>query len=97
MWLFSFWLFAIAVLGNIVGAKAMKFGLSWWAYVFPNVGFMLGTNALGRELASPAILWIASVITILLVAIWMVAAVGCVRAVWTGNIVAPGKDEDKNI
>lgn len=97
MWLSSFFLFGIAVVGNALGAREMAFTLSWWAYIFPNVGFMLGTNAIGRELESPAILWIASAITILLVAIWLVSAIACVRAVWQGQIVCPGKDEDKDL
>lgn len=97
MWLFSFWIFCIAVLGNLSGAKEMRFGLSWWAFIFPNVGFMLGTNAIGQELESEGILWVASAVTICLVAIWLVSAVGCVRAVHSGSIVWPGKDEDKDV
>jgi tellurite resistance protein TehA-like permease len=97
MWLFSFWMFGIAVVGNVYGVKNIKFGLSWWAFIFPNVGFMLGTNAIGQELESEGILWVASAITVCLVAIWLVSAVGCIRAVWTGRIVWPGKDEDKDV
>jgi tellurite resistance protein TehA-like permease len=97
MWLFSFWMFVIAVVGNVWGIKNIKFGLSWWAFIFPNVGFMLGTTAIGQELESEGILWVASAITIGLVAIWLVSAAGCVRAVWTRRIVWPGKDEDKDV
>jgi C4-dicarboxylate transporter/malic acid transport protein len=97
MWLFSFWMFAIAVVGNLWEVRKIKFGLSWWAFIFPNVGFMLGTSAIGKELESEGIRWVASAITIGLVAIWLVGAVGCIRAVWTGNIVWPGKDEDKDV
>jgi tellurite resistance protein TehA-like permease len=94
MYLFSFWLFVLAVLAN---ARRMSFKLTWWAFIFPNVGFMLATNALGKELDSPAILWLASVLTIGLVGIWLVCVVGCVRAVWRGDIVGEGKDEDKDL
>jgi C4-dicarboxylate transporter/malic acid transport protein len=98
MWLFAFWLFSLALLANIGAAvKGMEFKLSWWAFIFPNVGFMLGTSVMGRELESEAILWIASVMTVGLVGIWVVAAVGCVRAVWRGQIVWPGRDEDKDL
>jgi C4-dicarboxylate transporter/malic acid transport protein len=97
MWLMSFWLFAIAVLGNASLVGTMPFALTWWAFIFPNVGFMLATSMIGRELESEAVLWIASVLTILLVAIWVVSALGCVRAVWMGKIVWPGKDEDKDL
>jgi tellurite resistance protein TehA-like permease len=97
MWLFSFWIFAIAVLGNASVASKMPFALTWWALIFPNVGFMLATSMLGKELDSPAMLWIASVLTILLVAVWLVSVVSCIRAVWLRKIVWPGKDEDKNL
>jgi C4-dicarboxylate transporter/malic acid transport protein len=97
MWLFAFFLFAVAFVANLLAARKMRFGLSWWAFIFPNVGFMLATNAIGRELESEAVLWVASVLTILLVAMWLVSAIGCVRAVWMGQIVWPGKDEDKDV
>ncbi|KAH4201686.1 hypothetical protein HBI26_191750 [Parastagonospora nodorum] len=97
MWLFAFFLFAVALVANLLAARKMRFGLSWWAFIFPNVGFMLATNAMGRELESEAILWVASVLTILLVTMWLISAIACIRAVWTGQIVWPGKDEDKDV
>jgi tellurite resistance protein TehA-like permease len=96
LWLFAFWLFAIAVLGNVSVVGRMAFSLSWWAFIFPNVGFTLSTSMIGQELESEAILWVASGMTALLVAIWLVSAVGCIRSVWKGAIVWPGKDEDKD-
>jgi C4-dicarboxylate transporter/malic acid transport protein len=97
MWLFAFWLFALAVVGNILAAHKMPFSLSWWALVFPNVGFMLATSMIGKELESAGVLWVASALTIGLVAIWGVSLVACVRAVVRGDIVGPGKDEDKDL
>ncbi|KAH7385850.1 voltage-dependent anion channel [Pyrenochaeta sp. MPI-SDFR-AT-0127] len=95
LWLFAFWLFAIAFLANISVIGKMPFSLTWWAFIFPNVGFTIATSTIGRELESEAILWVASVMTILLVAIWFVSAIGCCMAVWQGKIVWPGRDEDK--
>jgi tellurite resistance protein TehA-like permease len=97
MWLFAFWMFCLALLANVSAIKRMQFKLSWWAFIFPNVGFMLSTSVIGTELESPAILWIASALTVGLVGIWLVAAVGCVLAVWRGRIVWPGRDEDKDL
>jgi tellurite resistance protein TehA-like permease len=97
MYLFSVWLFALAVLGNVSVIGKMPFSLSWWAFIFPNVGFTLATGAIGKELESEPILWIASGLTVALVVVWLVAAVGCIRAVWRGEIVWPGKDEDKDV
>jgi tellurite resistance protein TehA-like permease len=96
LYVFSFWLFAIAFLGNVGVVGRMPFSLTWWAFIFPNVGFTLSTSVLGKELESEGILWVASVMTILLVLIWLVTVVGCVRAVWKRQIVWPGRDEDRN-
>jgi tellurite resistance protein TehA-like permease len=96
LWIFTFWAFAIAFLGNLAVAGSMPFSLTWWAFIFPNVGFTLATIMIGRELASEGILWVGSLMTISLAIIWCIAAVGCVRAVWLGHIMWPGKDEDKN-
>lgn len=95
LWLFAFWLFAIAFVANVSIIGKMPFALTWWAFIFPNVGFTVSTSMIGKELGSDTILWIASVMTVLLVLIWLVSAVACVKAVWTGQIVWPGKDEDK--
>lgn len=95
VWLFAFWLFAIAFLANVSVIGKMPFSLTWWAFIFPNVGFTVSTSMIGKDLESEPILWIASIMTILLVAIWLVSVVGCVKAVWNGTILWPGKDEDK--
>jgi tellurite resistance protein TehA-like permease len=96
LYVFSFWLFAIAFLGNVGVVGRMPFSLTWWAFIFPNVGFTLSTSVLGKELESEGILWVASVMTIMLVMIWLVTVVGCVRAVWKRQILWPGRDEGRN-
>jgi tellurite resistance protein TehA-like permease len=96
LWIFAFWLFAVAFLSNISVMGRMTFSLTWWAFIFPNVGFTLSTSMIGQELGSEAILWVASIMTVLLVSIWLISAAGCVRAVWKGTIVWPGRDEDKD-
>lgn len=96
LWLFSFWVFAIAVVANVSVVGKMQFALTWWAFIFPNVGFTLSTVVLGRELGSEGILWVGSAMTVLLVGMWGVAFVGCVRAVWLKRIVWPGRDEDRD-
>jgi tellurite resistance protein TehA-like permease len=96
LWLFAFWLFAIALLANIGAVGKMPFSLTWWAFIFPNVGFTLSTSMIGRELESEVVLWVASVMTVLLVAIWLMSVIGCVKAVWRGSVVWPGRDEDRD-
>ncbi|KAI1139620.1 voltage-dependent anion channel [Hypoxylon sp. FL0543] len=101
LWLFAFWLFAVALVANIPAMvpvrrwrPRMAFCLSWWAIIFPNVGFTIATIMIGEELQSNAILWVATVMTILLFAAWLMDLGLHVKAVATGQIMWPGKDED---
>jgi len=97
LWLFTFWLFSIAVLACLSGIKKMRFTLSWWAFVFPNVGFTIATIEIGQELQSEGILWVGSIMSIFVVMIWLVCVVSCVRAVVMKRIMWPGMDEDKDM
>lgn len=81
LWLFTFWLFAIALVAHlpIMISKCcnsrphpqMRFTLPWWALIFPNVGFTIATIYIGEELESDAIAWIATVMTALVFAAWL--------------------------
>ncbi|KAF5023651.1 hypothetical protein F66182_4296 [Fusarium sp. NRRL 66182] len=81
LWLFTFWLFAIAVvahvpilvskLGGDKSGPQMSFTLPWWAIVFPNVGFTIATGYIGEELESNAIDWVATVMTVFVFAAWL--------------------------
>jgi tellurite resistance protein TehA-like permease len=97
MWGFAVWLCVFAIGANVLVARKMRFALAWWAFVFPNVGLVIATGMIGRELECEPLLWVASGMTVGVVVMWFVAAVGCVRAVWRGEIVWPGKDEDKDL
>jgi C4-dicarboxylate transporter/malic acid transport protein len=81
LWLFTFWLFAIALVSHLpiiiskcrsdMPGAQMSFTLPWWAIVFPNVGFTIGTIYIGEELESSAIAWVATVMTVLVFAAWL--------------------------
>lgn len=83
LWLFTFWLFAIALVAHVPilmskfdGKKnhmsqQMSFTLPWWAIVFPNVGFTIATIYIGQELESDAIAWVATIMTVLVFAAWL--------------------------
>jgi tellurite resistance protein TehA-like permease len=97
LWVFGFFLFSIAFLGCLEQIPKIGFTLSWWAFVFPNIGFTLATINIGRQLKSEGILWVTSVATILLVAVWLFTLGALIRAVWIRRIMWPGRDEDKDI
>ena len=72
----------------------MWFHLSWWSFIFPNTGFIIAAISIGQAIESKAILWTASVATVLQVAAWLGVGVAHTRAVWRKDICWPGKDED---
>lgn len=95
LWTFGFWFFCVSLVAVLAGVKKMTFHLVWWALVFPNIALALATARIGEELESDGIMWIASVMTILLVAAWIFVIILNVRAVIRGDIMMPGKDEDR--
>lgn len=67
----------------------------WWAFVFPNVSFTIATIRIGEQFESEGILWVGSMMTVLLVGMWIFVFACHVRAVLRKDILMPGKDEDK--
>lgn len=95
LWALSFWFFSLTVLAILTCLRELSFHLTWWTFVFPNTGFVLATIEIGRAIESDAILIVGSVLTVVMVCLWLFVA-GChVRAVLRGDILWPGKDEDK--
>ncbi|GAB1318240.1 Voltage-dependent anion channel-domain-containing protein [Madurella fahalii] len=95
LWGLSFWFFASATAAVAVGMPDRKFHLSWWSFVFPNVGFTLASMRMGTALGSEGLLWFSTVMTVLLFLGWVFVAFRCIRAVYKREIVWPGHDEDE--
>lgn len=95
--LFAFWFFCISTIAVATGIRRMTFTLNWWAFIFPNAGLTLATIQIGGALNSAGIRGVASALTILLVILWLAVAALCVKAVWKGELLWPGKDEDKTM
>ena len=99
LWLVTFWLFAIALVAHvpILMSKCfnnkmskpphMSFSLSWWAIVFPNVGFTIATIYIGEELESNAIAWVATVMTVLVFAAWLMDLFLHLRSIFQKRIM----------
>ncbi|KAK7973888.1 hypothetical protein PG989_015736 [Apiospora arundinis] len=95
VWLVGFWFFAQAAVSTLRGARKMRFTLSWWAFIFPNAGLTMGMAQIGNSIGSRRIRnWVVPAATVVLVAVWLLVAVMNVRAVWRGDVLWPGKDED---
>ncbi|KAI0206716.1 voltage-dependent anion channel [Astrocystis sublimbata] len=94
IWFLSLWFFCIAVVANLAVWREMSFRLNWYAFIFPNVGNTIAVITIGKNLESPGLLGVGSGMTVLLVIGWILIVINHVRAVWTGQILADGKDED---
>ena len=73
----------------------MSFHLVWYAFIFPNVGFTLAVIKIGEKLLSPAIQWVGSIMTIILIAMWLFVMALHFRATVNRQIMMPTVDEDK--
>lgn len=96
LWILAFWFFSISLVAVVTGLRTgkMMFHLSWYCFVFPNVGFTIALIDIGGALESEAIKWVGSVMTVLLVAIWLFVLFNHGRAVLRKEIMWPGRDED---
>lgn len=95
--LFSFWFFCISTIAVVTGLRRMSFTLNWWAFIFPNAGLTLAAIQTAKALDSDGIRGVCSALTVMLVVMWLLVAVLCIKAVWKGEMLWPGKDEDKTM
>lgn len=96
LWGLSFWFFTSALMAVVAGMPDRKFHLSWWSFVFPNAGFTISTIRVGGAVDSEGLLWFSTVMTIVLVVVWLFIAWRCAYAVVQREIVWPGHDEDSD-
>jgi tellurite resistance protein TehA-like permease len=94
IWSLSLFFFGIGLIAILLGIKEMRFKLNWWALVFPNVGFTIAVIQIGKVLQSEGVKWVGSIMTILLVMLYLFVLTMHVRAIWSGQIMWDGRDED---
>lgn len=92
-WLLSFWFFALACVSVITAGKT-RFTMQWWSFVFPQVALCTAGLTIGGAYGSPAVEWVFTVFTVILVGVWLFVAVAHVRAVIKKQVLWPGMDED---
>lgn len=95
---FTAWLCLFASVSILIGVFAggkpgsqMTFSLSWFAFVFPNVGFTIGTFLLAEEFESEALKIVTAVMTVILTIGVVLLWYGAIRAVIKGYIMMPGE------
>ncbi|KAF3926097.1 hypothetical protein ABW20_dc0110273 [Dactylellina cionopaga] len=73
------------------------FHLSWWAFLFPNTGFIGATILLGEIFSSTGFKWFGTAMVIVECAVWIMLMVQTPLAVWRGRLMVPGKGEDADV
>ncbi|CAI6332870.1 unnamed protein product [Periconia digitata] len=96
IWALAFWFFCIALVATLQTVKQMSFKCVWYAMIFPNVGLTIALIQIGKQLLSPAIQWITSIMTIILIGLWLFVMVAHARAVVQKQVMMPGLDEDND-
>ncbi|MEI6386861.1 MAG: hypothetical protein WCQ50_09505 [Spirochaetota bacterium] len=81
-------LLAILVIGRGFKAMRAQFGLPWWAMTFPLGAFAVSTGALGKLLGTSLFDPILVGLTVLLLIVWTVVAIGTLRGIGNGTIFA---------
>ena len=96
VWCFAFFLFCLAFVAVISGAMTgeLCFHLTWYSFVFPQVGLAHATFSIGKAINSAAIIWVATVLSSIITIVYFVVLLANIRAVWKRQILWPGKDED---
>ncbi|KAE8362900.1 voltage-dependent anion channel [Aspergillus caelatus] len=95
LWAIAFFCLCIAIASVLAlcklcgGTGVPGMSLPYWSMVFPNTGFVIATIRIGQVLQSEAVLWVAAAMTILQVAIWLIASVATIWAVWTRRMLWP--------
>lgn len=96
IWCLAFWWFCISLGTILLDVRQIGFSLVWYSMIFPNVGLTLATIDIGLALESEPITWIGSAITIILVILYIFIFSRHILALYRGEILWPGKDEDKD-
>jgi C4-dicarboxylate transporter/malic acid transport protein len=97
LWGLSFWFFAISLIAVLACTRQLTFHLNWWAFIFPNVGFTIATIDIGEMLQSQGLQWVGSIMSAILVIMYIFVGSNHVRALTRREILWPGKDEDIHV
>lgn len=92
------WLFLVSVAAHFSSASrgSLDFSMTWYSFVFPNTGLLTATFAIAGAVDSPAIEWVGSIMTIILIIVWLFVFLMMIRAVWNRQILWPQKQEDRD-
>lgn len=94
IWSSAFWFFCLAVASCLMCWRVISFSMSWYAFIFPNVGFTIATINIGQAFESTAVEWVGTAMTLMLITTYLFVFCCHMRALIRRDVVAEGKDED---
>lgn len=93
LWALSLWWFGIATVAVIM-SPPRYFHLGCWATVFPNVGFVLASISIAKEIGNESVLWVTTGMSIVIFLVYVFVFYQNARAVVVQDIMYEGHDED---
>ncbi|MCJ1310788.1 hypothetical protein MMC25_004455 [Agyrium rufum] len=97
LWGLAIWFFIISCGAHYscIGHNGgLKFGMTWYSFVFPNAAMATSTFAIGKVFKSKAIQVVGGAMTIILVGAWIVIGYCMIVAIIKKDILWPQKGED---
>jgi len=85
MWGFGLVWFFFA-LAAILNRQRFPFNMGWWGFTFPTGVFAMSTMALGEKLPSAFFTVLGTVISVSVVLLWLIVAVGTVKHMLLGKL-----------
>lgn len=70
--------------------------MAWYSFVFPNTALITATLAVGKAFAIEEIQILGTVMTVVLVGVWIFVVGMTIRAVWMRQILWPQQGEDRD-
>jgi len=91
LWGFGFWALGIAIAVTLHHARrgGIPFSLSFWAFTFPLAAYALSTMRIAQYLQAPGLVWYAGLLSVLLIVLWIIAAIGTLIGLFSGRLLAP--------
>ena len=90
--LIAVWFSALSTVAILRHMRQMSFTLQWWSFIFPNAGLAMATIHVGNVLDSRGIKIAGSVITTILIPLWIFCVFMHIRAIVRRELLAPGRD-----
>jgi len=95
LWGLCIWFFLISVgtHWDIVwpgeSRRPIEYSMTWFSYVFPNTAFVTATQAIGISFSARPIQIVATVMSGILVLVWLVVVYSMLRALWLKKLLWP--------